>query len=293
MPEPADRVDLLKQDDFERVAHFIETTTGIKVPDGKKTMVEGRLRRRVRALGLKDMAEYCRLVFEEGGFDEESTHLIDAVTTNKTDFFREPSHFAFLTNSVLPEAARHGIGYERPFKIWSAASSIGAEPYTIAMVLADYAMLHQGWNYQVMASDISTKVLAHGVRAIYTEEEIEPVPPEMRKRYLLKSKDRKKSQVRIRPELRQMVSFFRLNVMDTTYPVDHGLDAIFCRNLLIYFDNETQEAVVNRLSRHLRPGGYLFLGHTESMANKAVPLTWLGDAVFQRSSHEKNPRPHR
>jgi chemotaxis protein methyltransferase CheR len=282
MAGSADNIDLLKQDDFERVASFIESTTGIKVPPGKKTMVEGRLRRRVRALGLKDMAEYCRHVFEEGGFDAESTHLIDAVTTNKTDFFREPSHFDFLKNTVLPEAARAGIGYERPFKIWSAASSIGAEPYSIAMVLADYALVHQGWNYSVIASDISTKVLAHGARAIYNEDEIEPVPLEMRKRYLLKSKDPKKHQVRIRPELRNMVNFFRLNVMDSNYPVERGLDAIFCRNLLIYFDGATQEAVVTRLAHHLRPGGYLFLGHTESMANKTVPLNWLGDAVFQK-----------
>jgi chemotaxis protein methyltransferase CheR len=293
MAETGDNIELLGQDDFARVAYFIENTTGIKIPPGKKTMVEGRLRRRARALGLGSMAEYCRHVFEKGGFDEESTHLIDAVTTNKTDFFREPSHFTFLAETVLPEALGLGSGIDRPFKIWSNPSSIGAEPFTIAMVLAEFARTHPGWRYQVFASDISTKVLKHAQRAVFTEDEIDPVPMELRKRYLLRSKDRSRGQVRIVPELRRMVTFFRLNVIESDYGVEGDFDAIFCRNLLIYFDTATQEQVVRRLVTHLRPGGYLFLGHTESMANKSVPLHWLGDAVFQRKDDEADPRPRR
>jgi len=293
MLRPPDNSHLLAPSDFARVAQFIEKTTGIQVPPGKKTMVEGRLRRRMRALGLDTMAQYCRHVFEEGGFDSESTHLIDAVTTNKTDFFRESSHFKYLAEKVLPEALGLGRGIDQPFKIWSNPSSIGAEPYSIAMVLADFAASHPGWQYRVLASDISTKVLRHAERAVFTEDEIEPVPLEMRKRYLLRSKDRTRQQVRIAPELRRMVSFFRLNVIESDYGVEADFDAIFCRNLLIYFDTTTQERVVRRLVTHLRPGGYLFLGHTESMANKDVPLHWLGDAVFQRKANDAHPRPHR
>lgn len=283
MADQRDRLDLLRSSDFARVAKFIESTTGIKVPPGKKTMVEGRLRRRARALGCASLGDYCKAVFEQGGFEAESVHLIDAVTTNKTDFFREPSHFTYLTERCLPEAATEGAGTRRPYKVWSAACSIGAEPYTLAMVLADFAAATGGsWEFSILASDISTAVLAKAARAVYPEEMIEPVPYELRKRYLLRSRDKSRKLVRIAPELRRTVSFLHLNLMDQHYPPDKDFDAIFCRNLLIYFDKPTQEAVVSRLCRHLRPGGYLFLGHAESLAGKEHPLEWLGDAIFRR-----------
>jgi chemotaxis protein methyltransferase CheR len=284
MAAPQDKLDLLRHADFAKVARFIESTTGIRVPPAKKTMVEGRLRRRVRALGLANIDEYCRVVFEEGGFDAESVHLIDAVTTNKTDFFREPSHFDTLRSRCLPEATKRGAGLNRPYKVWSAACSIGAEPYTLAMVLAEYGASTGGdWRFQILGSDISTQVLAKAARAVYPEDMIEPVPMELRKRYLLRSNDRTKRLVRIVPELRGTLSLLHLNLMESHYPVDPDFDAIFCRNLLIYFDRATQDAVVGRLCQHLRPGGYLFLGHAESLAGKDLPLEWLGDAVFRRA----------
>lgn len=277
--------DLLAADEFARVAKFIQDTTGIKVPASKKMMVEGRLRRRMKALGMASLDDYCRAVFERGGNDHEMVLLINALTTNKTDFFREPSHFTFLRDVVLPEAVTLGIGLQSPFKVWSAASSIGAEPYTLAMVLADFALTRERWRFSVLGSDISTEVLAHAARATYTEEQIEPVPMEMRKRHLLRSLDPARELVRIAPEIRKRVSLFRLNLMDSSYPVDRDLDAIFCRNILIYFDTATQERVVERLVRHLRPGGYLFLGHTEGLSGKSCSrLIWRGDSVFQRAS---------
>ena len=284
MAEPHSKLDLLRRSDFARVADFIETTTGIKVPPGKKTMVEGRLRRRARALGLANLEEYCKVVFEQGGFDAELVHLIDAVTTNKTDFFREPSHFTYLTERCMPDALTEGGGIERPYKVWSAACSIGAEPYTLAMVMADFgATTGRDWRFSILASDISTAVLTKAKRAVFPEEMIEPVPMETRKRYLLRSRDKAKKLIRIGPELRRTVSFLHLNLMEERYPADKDFDAIFCRNLLIYFDKPTQDAVVGRLCRHLRPGGYLFLGHAESLAGKDLPLEWLGDAIFRRA----------
>jgi len=284
MADPQDKLDLLRHADFEKVARFIESTTGIRVPPAKKTMVEGRLRRRAKALGLANLEDYCRVVFEEGGFDDEAVHLIDAVTTNKTDFFREPSHFDTMRTRCLPEATERGAGIARPYKVWSAACSIGAEPYTLAMVLADYGASTGGdWRFQILGSDISTQVLAKAARAVYPEDMIEPVPMDMRKRYLLRSKDSAKKLVRIAPELRRTLNLLHLNLMDSRYPADPDFDAIFCRNLLIYFDRATQDAVVARLCKHLRPGGYLFLGHAESLAGKDLPLEWLGDAVFKRA----------
>jgi chemotaxis protein methyltransferase CheR len=284
MDDQRDKLDLLRSSDFARVAKFIEGTTGIKIPPSKKTMVEGRLRRRARALGCANLGDYCNKVFEQGGVESESVHLIDAVTTNKTDFYREPSHFTYLAETCLPEATANGAGAaSRPYKVWSAACSIGAEPYTLAMVLADFAATRPaGWDFSILASDISTAVLAKAARAVFSEEMIEPVPLDVRKRYLLRSREKSRKLIRIGPELRRKVSFLHLNLMDQHYPTGKDFDAIFCRNLLIYFDKPTQEAVVGRLCRHLRPGGYLFLGHAESLAGKEHPLEWLGDAVFRR-----------
>ncbi|TWB15276.1 chemotaxis protein methyltransferase CheR [Nitrospirillum amazonense] len=275
--------DRLGARDFRRLAAFIQDYSGIKMPESKRTMVEGRLRKRVVATGAADLADYCARLFDGGGLADEAIHLIDVVTTNKTEFFREQEHFRILEEVALPELlARRRAGPYTSLKVWSTASSIGAEPYTLAMVLADASQRHGGFRVDIVATDISTRVLETAATAIYPEEMIAPVPPEMRQRYLLRSKDRARRLVRIVPELRRMVRFGRLNLMDATYPVDRDLDVIFCRNILIYFDKPTQQAVLARLCDHLRPGGYLFLGHSESLAGSGLPMRPLGASVFRR-----------
>lgn len=264
--------------DFQRVAQFVTSATGIKLPPAKKVMVEGRLRRRMRALGLASLHEYCELVFDSGTCDDEVVNLIDAVTTNKTDFFREPTHFTFLNKTVLPLLYQEG----HAVKMWSAASSIGAEPYTLAMVLSDFAAAHPGFRFSIMASDISTEVLSQAARAIYAEDMIEPVPLAMRERYVLRSIDPARRLVRMAPEIRAQVRFLRINLMDARYPVDRDMDVIFCRNILIYFDKPTQEMVVRRLCQHLRPGGFLMLGHSDSIAGLSIPLKSYGHSIFRR-----------
>lgn len=268
----------LSQADFARVSQFVTSATGIKLPPAKKIMVEGRLRRRMRALGLDSLHEYCRVVFETSAFEDEAIRLIDALTTNKTDFFRERKHFTFLARSVLPELAERG----RLIKVWSAACSVGAEPYTLAMVMSDFAADHPGFRYFILASDISTEVLATAARAIYPSDMIEPVPVPLRERYVLRSIDPARGLVRMAPEIRAQVRFMRINLMENRYPVDPDLDVIFCRNLLIYFDKPTQEQVVRRLCQYLRPGGYLMLGHSDSINGFVVPLANLGHSIFRR-----------
>jgi chemotaxis protein methyltransferase CheR len=270
-------LDHLTSRDFTRLAQFIQDYSGIKMPVTKKTMVEGRLRKRVAANGFGSLTEYCRHLFEGDGMEAESIHLIDAVTTNKTEFFREPDHFRYLAEVVISEFL--GSGRQREFKAWSAASSIGAEPYTIAMVLADAL---EGQRFSVVATDISTRVLGIAVAGVYSEQMIAPVPMEMRRRYLLRSKDRSRALVRIAPDLRKLVHFGRLNLMDPSYPLDSDMDVIFCRNILIYFDKPTQQAVLERLCDHLRPGGHLFLGHSESLAGLGLPLRPVATTVFRR-----------
>ncbi len=273
----------LRPRDFTRLAAFIHDTAGIKMPPAKRTMVEGRLRRRLRALNMGSFDEYCHYLFEEGGLHSEAVPLIDAITTNKTEFFREPEHFRFLADQALPALAARGAGPVRPLKIWSTASSTGAEPYTIAMVVDAFAADAESFRSTVLATDICTDVLETAVMAIYPEAMVEPVPVELRRRYLLRSRDRRRAEVRIKPALRRMVRFARLNLMDETYPVDRDFDVIFCRNQLIYFEKPTQQMVLRRLCDHLRPGGFLFLGHSETIAGCDLPLRPVGTTVFVRT----------
>ena len=283
MTSPSGGQDHLSQRNFQRLATFIEGYSGIKMPPTKVTMIEGRLRRRLRATGLTDLKQYCDFLFEKDGLATEAVHLIDVMTTNKTEFFREPDHFRFLTEHAVPHlmaSARGGTG--APLKVWSAACSIGAEPYTLAMVLADLGMQTSGPRYGITATDISTEVLDAAIAGIYPEAMIGPVPPEFRRRYVLRSKDRSRRQVRMIPELRAAVRFARVNLMEVPYQVDREMDIIFCRNILIYFDKETQQAVLQHLSEHLRIGGFLFLGHSETLAGFHLPLEPVGPTVFRR-----------
>jgi chemotaxis protein methyltransferase CheR len=276
-------VDHLNTQDFRRLARFIHDYSGIKMPSTKQTMVEGRLRKRVGATGLGNLGEYCRYVFDEGGMAAEAVHLIDVVTTNKTEFFREPDHFRFLTDSALPQLLSERKACSNTLiKAWSTASSIGAEPYTLAMVMDDCSHLSGGFRISIIATDISTRVLETAAAGIYPEAMIAPVPLDMRKRYLLRGRNQSKGLVRVVPALRRLVRFGRLNLMDAAYPVDPDMDIIFCRNMLIYFDKPTQQAVLQRLCEHLRPGGYLFLGHSESLAGFGLPLMPVAPTVFRR-----------
>jgi chemotaxis protein methyltransferase CheR len=246
-------------------------------------MVEGRLRKRVGANGFANLTEYCRHLFDDGGLAAETIHLIDVVTTNKTEFFREPEHFRFLIDTAMPEIFRQRrAGPHTLVKVWCTASSIGAEPYTLAMVLSDLGRARDGFRLNILATDISTRVLETAATGIYPEAMIAPVPMELRKRYLLRAKSASRGLVRVTPELRKLVQFGRLNLMDTSYPVDRDQDVIFCRNMLIYFDKPTQQAVLTRLCGHLRPGGFMFLGHSESLAGFGLPLRPVGTTVFRR-----------
>lgn len=282
-PVSAPSADGLSDEDFARIADLVGGQTGIRLPAGKRTMVEGRIRKRMRAVGQPSFSDYCHFVFEQGGLETEVIHMIDAVTTNKTDFFREPDHFDVLRRHIVPDSLSTTRRAGKPLvKIWSAAASNGAEAYTIAMVLADMAASGgRRFDFSILGTDISTDILAQARRAVYPVEFVAPVPPEMQRRYLMRSRDPKGSDVRIVPELRRRVGFMHLNLMDGTYPVDTDVDAIFLRNVLIYFDKPTQVAVVGRLLRHLRPGGYILLGHAESMIGASLRLKQLAPSVFK------------
>ncbi len=268
--------------DFRLLASFIESEVGIQVPPAKHILVESRLRKRLRALGMSKFREYTDYVFGGQRDEDEIVHLINAITTNKTDFFREPHHFEYLVQSAVPQLlAEENAGTTRPLMVWSAASSTGEEPYTLAMVLSELALQHP-MHWQVLATDISTAVLERGRRAIYSENVAETIPPALKRKYLLRSRDRDKGLVRIVPGLRQTVTFRRLNLLSRRYDVPAPIDIIFCRNVFIYFNRKTQQEVLHRFVEVLRPGGFVFLGHSETTNGLSVPLTQVVPTVYRK-----------
>lgn len=269
--------------EFAQLSQFIHTEYGIKLPPVKMTMLESRLHKRLRATGKPDFKEYCEYLFSKEGQEKELIQMVDLVTTNKTDFFREPAHFSFLREQWLPEWLENRSSVQEKLKIWSAGCSSGEEPYTLAMVLQEFSQeCGIPVDYAILGTDLSTEILSKAVKAIYTEEKAAGIPLSLKKKYLLRSKSPGNNTVRIIPALRAKTSYMRLNFMDAAYDVPDEYHIIFCRNVLIYFDRATQEKVINRLCKKLKPGGYLFLGHSESITSMQVPLKQIKPTIFTR-----------
>ena len=277
--EPTPVIDQISARNFERLARYIYDYSGIKMPSSKRTMLEGRLRRRLRHTGHATFDAYCDYLFRDDGLEGESVYLIDAVTTNKTDFFREPKHFDFMAERMLPEFHKAGV---RRIRAWSAACSTGAEPYTMAMVMQDYVERNGGPDYEILGTDLSTDVLEAAHRGVYANEMIAPVPADMRRRWVMTARDAKRREVRIHPSLRARLALARLNLMDDSYSVGEPFDFIMCRNVMIYFDKPTQAKVLKRLCDRLRPGGYLYIGHSESITGVELPVVTVANTVFRK-----------
>lgn len=271
--------DGLSSRNFEALSRYIYDYSGIKMPITKLTMLEGRLRRRLRATGIPSFNAYCDYLFKHGGIEKEAIFLIDAVTTNKTDFFREPKHFDFMEQTGLPELV--AAGHKR-LRLWSAACSIGAEPYTMAMIMQDFADATSGIDYRILATDLSTDVLAAARRGVYPRDMVQPVPADLQRRYVMVSRDAARGEVRIHPRLRSTIGFARMNLMDGAYKVGEPMHMIFCRNVLIYFDKQTQAKVLSRLCDCLVPGGFLYVGHSETVTGIPLPVRQVANTVFKK-----------
>jgi chemotaxis protein methyltransferase CheR len=273
----------LSSSDFKRLASFIESELGIRMPETKRIMLESRLQKRLRRFGFDNYKQYVDFVFSDEGRESELINMIDAVTTNKTDFFREAEHFDYLVGKIVPAAeGRDGAGIARPFTVWSAGCSTGEEPYTIAMVLEERRALDPRFSYRIFASDLSTQVLDKAKEAVYEDSKVAVVPMSFKKKYMLRSKDKDKGLVRIKPELRARISFARINFMDDSYPVSETFDVVFCRNVIIYFERPIQEAILKKLCKHIRPGGWLILGHSETLTGMSMPLRGVAPTVYER-----------
>jgi chemotaxis protein methyltransferase CheR len=243
--------------------------------------VESRLARRLRSLDLKTYGDYLRHVLQQPVESFERREMVNCITTNKTDFFREAGHFDYLVSKALPDlAARNGI--TRKSLVWSAGCSTGEEPYTLALVLSEYAQECPGFRFSVLATDICTAVLAKAATGIFKAELLSPVPQTLRRKYFMRSRDPQSNLLRVVPEVRALVEFRRLNFMDADFGITDSPEIIFCRNVIIYFDRPTQVRLLEKLTRQLAPGGYFFAGHSESLQGMDLPLVPVAPSVYRK-----------
>lgn len=272
----------LTDKEFEQFQALIYQQVGIKLEYPKRTLLVSRLSKRLRELELGTFQAYYDCVSRKGG-EEELTRLLDLISTNKTDFYREPFHFEFLRNQVLPE-----VQGTRILRVWSSASSSGEEPYSIAMSLRDALPDISRWDIKILASDISTRVLAKAASGMYEEERVSQLPKDLVHRHFLCGKGPQIGKFKIRPDVAKLVAFRRINLMDPTFPIRSPLDVIFCRNVMIYFDRPTQTRLIEKFFRYLRPGGYLFIGHSESLQWIEHQFMYVRPTIYQKPVNGKH-----
>ena len=266
----------ISTEEYHQFRKLIYDKSGIALGDQKQTLVASRLSKRLRELGLKTFSDYYEQVVSDSS-QEEFTHMLDLISTNKTDFFRESTHFEFLREEILPQ-----LDQEKRIRIWSSACSTGEEPYTIAMTLFDGVRNPEQWEFQILASDLSTRVLAKAASGVYDGDRLRHVPPDVLKRHFLRGCGGSSGLFKAKPHLIGAIKFRRINLMNDQFPIKAPLDLIFCRNVMIYFDRPTQEALVNKFHRYLRPGGYLFIGHSESLQWVKHPFKSLAPTIYQK-----------
>jgi len=264
--------------DFLRFQAMIYRDSGIWLSEAKAALLTGRLSKRLRAVGLRDFAKYYQLVDTN---EEERRTMLDNITTNETHFFREPGHFDFLAHHVFPRWRQEASAGKRQtrIRVWSAGCSSGEEPYSLAMLLLKHFRTER-WDLEVVATDISNRVLEKARQAVYPIEKMKDIPPEYLRAYMLKGRGDNKSVMKASPELLRCVRFDRVNLHADSYPLQGFFDLIFCRNVLIYFDQKSKEKVIGGILRHLSPGGLLFVGHSENLGGISPNLRTVAPTVY-------------
>jgi chemotaxis protein methyltransferase CheR len=275
---PRAREFVFGNEDFEALRKLVKELTGINLSDQKRELVYGRLARRLRALHLRTFAQYRDLLASDGG--REIVELCNAITTNLTSFFREAHHFDYLREQVLQARAadRHG---SRRLRIWSAGCSSGEEAYSLAMTVAEAIPDLRSWDIRILATDLDSDVLARAQRGVYPADRIRTLAPQRRARFFIEQAGRDGPYYEVTPELAALITFRQLNLMHPL-PMKGPLDAIFCRNVVIYFDKDTQRELFARITRLQRPGDLLFLGHSESLFKVSESYTPIGKTVYRR-----------
>ena len=253
----------------------------IRLGADKQMLLANRLRKRLQALGLESYDDYCAILQSPEGA-EEIEELVDLISTNHTKFFREPNHFSFLATTVLPELIPRLVALRSPLRLWSAAASSGEEPYTMAIVVAERLRAYPSLDWEITASDISRRMLNQAQQGIYQMDSVQPVPPELLRRYFQKGIGVRAGTCRIKPELKEHLRFERINLFQAEYPVFPKQHVIFCRNVMIYFDPSSRATAVQRLTRQLSPSGYLMVGNSESLLGINHGLQPIKQGIYQR-----------
>ncbi len=274
----------LTDKEFDGFRALIYKLTGIALNDGKRQLVQSRLQKRLRFYHFATFAEYHRLVSSLGSGDDETATFINCITTNKTDFFREPHHFEFVTQQILPDLARQAQAEGRSprLRVWHAGCSSGEEPYTLGIALAESLDGKGNWDVRQLASDIDTNVLAQAERGVYPADRVAPIPADCLRRHFLRGTGDSRELYQVKPALRSQVTFRQINLLEE-WPLQPAtrFDMIFCRNVVIYFDKPTQQRLFARFQERLRPGGYLFLGHSESLHGQNEAFDSVGHTIYR------------
>ena len=271
----------LKDREFKLLSDLVYHTIGINLGDSKKELLRTRLGKRLRLLGIPTFKEYYKYVTEDN--KDELTNLFDAISTNLTSFFREQKHFDYLSETVLPEILderkRRG---DFQVRVWSCACSTGEEPYSLAIALAEYLGMSSKYGVKMLATDVNTEVLEKAAQGLYKEARVENLPKVILKKYFLRGEGKQAGYVKIKRQLQNMITFRRINLTAPRYPFRKQFDFIFCRNVMIYFDKHTQKQIIDKLYNHLKPGGYLFLGHAESLTGIDTEFKYIKPTIYKK-----------
>ena len=263
---------------FQNIRKVVRELSGINLTEAKRELVYSRLSRRLRKLNLRSFDEYCALLKDTNG--AELTEFVNAITTNLTSFFREGHHFDYLATKVIPELIATK-DLSRRIRIWSAGCSTGEEPYSIAITLKEAIPRHQDWDVRILATDIDSNVIARAQTGIYDQERVDGMPRQRLQRWFLKGTGRHEGSVKVIPELKELIAFRQLNLMGS-WPMKSSFDIIFCRNVVIYFDKNTQRTLFNRYADKLIENGYLFVGHSESLFKVTDRFQLIGKTIYAR-----------
>lgn len=268
---------ILGDAEFEYFRNVIYRESGIRLTDLKRALVQVRLTKRIRQLKMNSFEEYCEYVKKH--YHDELQNLINCITTNKTDFFRENRHFEFLKDYLIPIWLNQK---KRRIRIWSAGCSTGEEPYSIAIIMREHYPAIDAADVKILATDIDTEVLSKAIEGIYSAEAIADVPLDLTKKYFLKGKGVNEGLFKVKDVLKKMVYFRKLNLLDETYPMKGKFDLIFCRNVIIYFDRETQSKLFNKMWKYLEDDGYLFVGHSETLMGLSGKFSLVSNSIYKK-----------
>lgn len=275
-------VPVLSDDEFERIRALVKLHTGINLNDGKRTLVVSRLTKRLTDLGLSNFSEYIE-VLQNSDPAGELMAMINRITTNKTDFFRENHHFQFLTKTLLPSIlAKHQESGQRVVRVWSAGCSSGEEPYTLAITLNEFFRHRPNWQWRILATDLDTNILDRAQAGVYDRQRVSPITKKLLTRYFSRERQGDKEVFAVKPELKGNILFRRFNLMAPDFPLKVAVDFVFCRNVLIYFTHDDRVKIATNFHRIIKPGGYLFVGHSESLMLVRDLFKYIANTIYQK-----------